>query len=508
MRDRKLFNRIAVICIFACTVMISCLGGCSGNKSDVITLRVSNWEEYIDEGDWGEDELIELDDGTEIIGRNSLINDFEEWYNETYGVQVKVEYSTFGTNEDLYNQLTIGDVYDLVCPSEYMIMKLMREGMLVPYSSDFRNGNDENNYYENGVSPYIRSVFDDLSIEGEPLSRYAAGYMWGTLGIVYNPDEITKEEASHWNILLNRDYYRRITIKDSVRDAFFAAAGVHFYDEITSEEFINSPDYHEKLSQIINRTDVDTVNSIEDILASAKDNVYSFETDSGKADMVTGKVVANEQWSGDAVYTLNQAEEDGVELCYAVPEECTNLWFDGWVMLKSGIEQDARKQHVAEAFVNYLSKPENAVRNMYYIGYTSVISGDESDIVYDYLNWCYAAGDEEEAEDEEDAGDEDAADVSEDNAQSEEEDELVEYSGIGYFFEADTAEANSKYSLKTTGDQLDRQLFAQYPPKSVLDRAVVMACFDDESNERINRSWTNVRCFDLNSLFGSKRKYE
>ena len=82
-----------------------------------IVLRVCNWEEYIDQGDWGDDEVIDLESG-DIIGRNSMVEDFEEWYYETYGKRVHVEYSTFGTNEDLYNMLTIGDVYDLVCPSE------------------------------------------------------------------------------------------------------------------------------------------------------------------------------------------------------------------------------------------------------------------------------------------------------------------------------------------------------------------------------------------------------
>ena len=108
----------------------------SGEK---VTLRIANWEEYIDEGDWDEEEAIELDDreGTTILGENSMVEDFEEWYLETYGVDVDVEYSTFGTNEDLYNQLTLGNNFDLVCPSEYMFMKLIAENRLQPLSEDF-----------------------------------------------------------------------------------------------------------------------------------------------------------------------------------------------------------------------------------------------------------------------------------------------------------------------------------------------------------------------------------
>ena len=128
------------------------------SEEKAVTLRVCNWEEYIDLGDW--DETIDLESG-DIIGENSMVEDFEEWYYETYGKRVNVEYSTFGTNEDLYNMLTLGDVYDIVCPSEYMFMKLMAEGMLVPLSDEFFDKTDENNYYTRGVSPYNREVFEN-----------------------------------------------------------------------------------------------------------------------------------------------------------------------------------------------------------------------------------------------------------------------------------------------------------------------------------------------------------
>ncbi len=142
-------------------------------------------EEYIDEGGWEDDELIDLP-SEDIFGENSLVSDFEEWYYETYGVPVKVEYSTFGTNEELYSQLNLGNEYDLVCPSDYMIMKLMKENKLEPLSDEFFDTSDENNYYVNGVSPYINRVFRENEIDGEPWSDYAAGYMWGITGMVYN----------------------------------------------------------------------------------------------------------------------------------------------------------------------------------------------------------------------------------------------------------------------------------------------------------------------------------
>ncbi len=442
----------------------------SGEK---VTLRIANWEEYIDEGDWDEEEEIDLDDseGTVIFGENSMVEDFEAWYEAVYGVEVEVEYSTFGTNEDLYNQLTLGNDFDLVCPSEYMFMKLIAEERLQPLSESFFDEENENNYYIRGVSDYIRNIFDTNTINGESWSRYAAGYMWGTTGIVYNPEEISKEEASHWDILVNTEYKGQVTIKDNVRDSYFAALGILNEEELTDPDFISSSDRLERITELMNRTDEDTVKAAESVLKEMKENAYSFESDSGKADMVTGKVLANYQWSGDAVYTLDQAEIDDYYLAYAVPEECTNIWFDGWVMLKDGIAGDEAKQQAAEAFINFMSRPDNVVRNMYYIGYTSVIAGGDSDIIYAYADWCYGA--EDDAED------------------------TIEYP-VGFFFSGDNADED--YIITAEADQADRQLFAQYPSQDVLERAVVMQYFDQENNERINQMWVNIRCFDLTEL--------
>ena len=82
-----------------------------------------------------------------------MVEDFEKWYYENYGVKVQVEYSCAGTNEELYNQLTIGDTFDLICPSEYIIMKLSSEDMLLPVSGDFYDATKDKDYYAKGVSP-------------------------------------------------------------------------------------------------------------------------------------------------------------------------------------------------------------------------------------------------------------------------------------------------------------------------------------------------------------------
>lgn len=452
------------------------LSGCGVSKEKPLVLRIANCEEYIDEGNW--DEKIELDNGTVLSGESSIVEDFESWYEKTYGEKVKVEYSTYGTNEELYNQLTLGNEFDLVCPSEYMIMKFMEEKRLEPYSNEFFDTENEYNYYAKGVSPYIQSILDELSMNGETVSKYGAGYMWGNMGIVYNPEFADEKDFAHWDGLLNPKYEKRITMKDGVRDSYFIALSIMNADKLVTQEFRELSDYDERLAKLLNDTSEESVNAAENILSDMRKNAYSLESDSGKADMITGKVVANMQWSGDAVYTMDQAEEDGVFLEYSVPEECTNMWFDAWVMLKDCISQDARKQRAAEAFVNYISRPDNVVRNMYYIGYTSAIAGGDDDTVFEYLEYCYGADDEDAA---------------------------VEYD-VNYFFEGqdnsygnDNSEKGDRrqYVLLTDESQLKRQLFAQYPPLDIIKRSAVMKPYSKEANKRIGQMWINIRCFDL-----------
>ena len=504
---KKLISFAAVCGVLGASVIP--LSACAKSE-EVLTLRVANWEEYIDLGDWGEDELIDIqnpyaenpDDG--IIGRNSIVDDFTEWFNsQNLGYEIKVEYSTFGTNEDLYNRLKLGDVYDLVCPSDYLIMKLIAEGAVEPYSDDFLDAEEESNYYTRNVSPYIAGVFSDNG-----WTQYAACYMWGTVGVMYNPETIEDvEDINNFDILLDEDYYKQVTVKDNVRDAYFAALSI-----LNKDTLLKGDITAEERTALLNATDEETVAAAEDILKRIKENVYSFETDSGKADMITGKVAANTQWSGDSVYIMDEAESDETnptELWYSVPEECTNLWFDGWVMLKDGIGGDERRKQAAEAFVNFLSRPDNAVRNMYYIGYTSAIA---SDTMFDYFDWYYGL----------------SLDPEDEEYFDEEITEVFEYD-VSYYFggekgdytiyiDASTIDFDrQKYADYKTIERLGeeygndieytvysgiddisrgRQAFAQYPPESVIERSVVMQDFGDRLGA-INQMWINVRCPDL-----------
>ena len=191
-----------------------------------------------------------------------------------------------------------------------------------------------------------------------------------------------------------------------------------------------------------------------------KENLFGFETDTGKHDMVTGTIWLNFAWSGDAVYAMDVAEdaEDGegsVTLNYYMPEESANLWFDGWVIPKDDNRTEETK-HAAEAFVNFLSAPENAVRNSYYIGYTSVIAGEE---MFAYMEDTYSA---------------------------EEDDETATDYDLSYFF------GEGDYVISAPAEQLERQLYAQYPPEEEMLRCAVMDYYG-ENDERINELWTQIK---------------
>ncbi len=474
----KKLKRVISLTASACLVTLGCmpLFGCGAGEETVV-LRVNSWEEYIDEGGWGDDELIEIEgdfaeDG--IFGENSIVDDFTEWFNENHDFNVRVEYSTFGTNEDLYNRLSLGDAYDLVCPSDYMIMKLVDEDKVLPYSESFSDESVKENYYARYVSRYI-DMDDDSIFSTYGWSGIAACYMWGTTGLVYNPDKLVNDEdINSLSILTDENYKKQLTIKDNVRDSYFATLAMINEEKLSA---ISGENAGEEYSKILNDTSDETIAAAQEKLKEIKENVYSFETDSGKADMVTGKVVANYQWSGDSVFILDEADDDEsnpYELWYSVPNGCSNLWFDGWVMLKDGIGGNAQKQIAAEAFVNFLSRPDNAIRNMNYIGYTSSIAGDT---VFEYLKDNYGVED-----------DIDEADVYEYD--------LSHLFGEGYVLSAD----KNTLDIGENGEiNRGRQLFAQYPPKNIIDRCVVMLDFGDKL-AAINKMWINVRCLDAKDI--------
>ena len=449
----KRMKRTIPFALLACIALSSFpLGGCNGETAENV-LRVASWDEYICEG--GEDSYV----GADAL---PLYEEFEIWYEQVYGKKITVEYIPLQDNETMYNKIKMGDSYDLLCPSEYMCMKLAEEGYLQKLPTSFFDKTEEN-YYATYVSPYIENVFSDEAMDlsdGSSLSEYVAGYMWGSTGFVFNPETVDREDVKSWNVFLSDKYNRRISAKDNVRDSYFAGLGMYYENFLLEEKSkfaqgeITKEEYKHTLFTKMN--DTNAMPQVQKLLEKMRGNLYGLETDEGKLDIITGLFDISYQWSGDAVYTLDMGEDEEMRdeplyLEYCIPESASNLWFDGWVLMNNSKNVDA-----ATAFINFLSMPENVVRNMYYIGYTSCIGGDE---VFAYLEETYGAGEEEE--------------------------ETAEYD-LSYFF-------GEGYTLTTYPDQIHRQLFAQYPDTDTIDRLVIMQYFDKQANAQANRMWNTIK---------------
>lgn len=463
---RRKICKLLAFSLFCSTLALSaCNGeGISGFNENV--LRIASWDEYIDMGGelyLGDDpDLVDFREwyfdltGIDLTKTKPIYEEFEEWYNETYHKNLKVEYIALQDNETMYNKIKMGDKYDLLCPSEYMAMKLQAENKIIPFENDFFNADLPGNDYAKYVSAYTRDSF----IKKAKLDGYMAGYMWGTTGFVYNPDTIgsTPEESrkimESWHCLTSKECKRKITAKDNARDSYFMGLGLRFEEELLALD-PNDEEYETTLNDKMNLTDAKTVSEVKTHLQKARRNLYGLETDEAKMDMIMGALDASYQWSGDAVFIMDEAErESDLYLEYSIPKSASNIWFDGWVMM------DGANTHASQAFVNYISRPENVIRNMYYIGYTSCMAGDE---VFSYIDYSYSAEEDEE--------------------------NTYDYD-LSYFFGADQP---TKYTLKVSENARRRQLFAQYPEYKDTKRLVVMRYFEKDANERVNRMWNTIK---------------
>lgn len=466
-------------------------------------LNVMSWEDYI----W--------DAEATSTQKPALIQNFEDYYFKTTGEKVKVVYSTQGTCENMYTELKMNPNYDLVCPSEYMIMKMMAEGLLEKFDRNLESKvtNEDGSKkigvetYDAGVSHYIADVFKSLEVNGESVYDYACCYMWGTMGYVYNPEFVEKSDIEHWSAVWNEKYKNKSTIKDSVRDSYILALGNLYSNELLTladklkNGELTSKEYNEKITEVFNRVDDESLEAAGSDLKNLKNLLYGYEVDSGKKDMAAGKIWINFAWSGDAVYAMDFAEDENevgentAELNYCVPIEGSNIFFDGWVMPKGADVE------LAQAFVDYIQQPENAVLNMDFIGYTTSIATEE---VEEYVMQTYGLYRQTETEG-----------VVEYYIEEEDESYTKETCNITAISDASVAENDVAYYLDDGEEQirvykvdlshlfneefivytdtLGRQFSAQYPDLDVVTRCTVMGHMDNEKLEKLNYMWAEAK---------------
>ena len=143
---------------------------CGSNRDQV--LKVYNWSDYIDE---------------------TVLPEFEAWYKAQTGEDITVVYQTFDVNETMLSKIEKGhEDFDVVCPSDYIIERMLASDLLLPIDRDF---GVTPNYIDSNLSPYIRACFDKMEGGEKNANDYAVGYMWGTTGILYNAKYVTDEEA-------------------------------------------------------------------------------------------------------------------------------------------------------------------------------------------------------------------------------------------------------------------------------------------------------------------------
>lgn len=295
---KKFFK--GVVCA-GIAVMTLAMAGCGGSRQ---TLNVFNWGDYIDP---------------------QILKDFESEYD------IKIVYEEFDTNEDMYVKIANNSgKYDVAIPSDYMIRRMIKEGMLIPIDMA-----KITNYA--GIEERHKNMLFD------PDNEYSVPYMWGTVGILYNT-AMVGEEVDSWDILWDYKYEKKIFMINSIRDSI----GITL----------------KRLGYSLNTKDEKEIMEARDALIEQKPLVLSYVGDEMKDKMIAGEAALTVAWSGDAAACIS---ENG-DLAYVIPKEGSNIWIDSLVIPKT-----AQNVEAAHLFINFLCRADVGLMNAEYIGFASPI---------------------------------------------------------------------------------------------------------------------------------------
>ncbi len=299
---------ISLVCVSALSLII--FAGC-GNDSSAVNgeVIVYNWGEYMDP------EVLDM---------------FEE---ET---GIKVVYDEFETNEIMYPKIEAGaSEYDVICPSDYMIQKLIDNDLLQELNFD----NIPN------AKANISEQYFSQSQEFDPGNKYSIPYCWGTVGILYNKTMVS-EPIDSWSILWDEQYKDNILMQDSVRDAFMVAL--------------------KSLGYSMNSMNDTELQAAKDALIEQKPLVQAYVIDQVRDKMIGNEAAIGVIYSGEAIFT----QRENSDLEYVIPKEGTNVWIDSWVITK-----DSKNVENAEKFIDFMCRPEIALKNFEYITYSTPNEG-------------------------------------------------------------------------------------------------------------------------------------
>ncbi len=300
-RTTHIRQTIAILLLLSSTALC----GCASDKGVNGQVIVYNWGEYIDP------ETIRM-------------------FEEESGI--KVIYDEFETNESMYPKVESGAVaYDIACPSDYMISRMIQNGMLSEIDYDKMPNAKKN----------IGAQYYEQSRGFDPENKYAIPYCWGTVGILYNKTMV-EEPITRWAQLWDEKYADNILMQDSVRDAFMVA---------------------EKLNgNSMNTLDAEELEAAKNLLIRQKPLVQAYVVDQVRDKMIGGEAAIGVIYSGEAIYT----QKENPDLVYVIPEEGTNVWIDSWVILKN-----APNKENAEKFIDFMCREDIALMNFEYITYST-----------------------------------------------------------------------------------------------------------------------------------------
>lgn len=301
--------------ILAVLLAVSCLTGLSGcGSSKKTTLYVYNWGQYISEGDDGSLDVIAA---------------FEEAY-----PNIRVQYSTYDSNEIMYSKLSNGGItVDVIIPSDYMIGRMVQEGML-----------EELNFSNIPNYQYIDDSFKNTSYD--PENKYSVPYTWGTVGIIYNTKYVDEADVGGWDLLWNEKYAGRILMVGNERDAFAIAEA--------------------RLGYSLNTEDPDELRAAADLLMEQKPMVQQYSMDNIYDAMDNEEAWIGVYYAGDCMLMM----QENPDLNFYLPEEETfNVFIDAMC-----IPSCAEHKEEAELFINFICEPEISGGNMDYLGYGTPVS--------------------------------------------------------------------------------------------------------------------------------------
>ena len=314
----KLYKAALVATSFIIISVVSYTTYMHFDNSNSDELYVYNWGEYIDE---------------------EVITQFEE---ET---GIKVTYDMFETNEEMYPIIEAGAVmYDVVCPSDYMIQKMVENNLV-----------QELNMENIPNLQYIDETYLNKSQSFDPQNKYSVPYTWGTVGIIYNTkrlEELGIEAPTHWSDLWDPRYEGEILMQDSVRDALMVALKMNGHS--------------------LNSTDAAELEEAKNLLLEQKPLVQAYVVDQVRDKMLNGEAAVGVIYSGELLYLQEEAALLNLdyELKYVIPEEGSNVWIDAWV-----IPYNAPNKENAEKWIDFLCRPEIALKNFEYITYATPNAG-------------------------------------------------------------------------------------------------------------------------------------